>query len=126
AAAVPNDDQTIHHALSRIGFGARPGDVEAVRVVGLQKYVDQQLHPERISDPNVTAHLVGMPSLRMSSRDIAEQYAMPLIEARREKKQEQTANNGVEQPKAPDPVQQKANRVLVELGKQKMLRAVYS
>src|SRR6202521_1371475 len=87
AAAFPHDDQTILHVLGRIGFGARPGDVEAARAMGLQKYIGQQLHPERMSDSKMTAHLVGMPTLRMSSRDLAEQYAMPLIEARRDQKQ---------------------------------------
>src|SRR5438552_1441902 len=82
AASFPNDDQTILHVLSRIGFGPRPGDVERVRTMGLQKYIDQQLHPERIPDSTMAAHLVGMPTLGLSSRDIAEQYARPLIEAR--------------------------------------------
>ena len=38
------------HVLSRTGFGPRPGDVERVRALGLQRYIDEQLHPERIAD----------------------------------------------------------------------------
>ena len=44
-------DKAIVHVLNRIGFGPRPGDVERVRAIGLQRYIDQQLHPERIADP---------------------------------------------------------------------------
>ena len=51
-SAVPAkpDDKTILHVLNRIGFGARPGDVERVRQIGLAAYIEQQLHPERIAD----------------------------------------------------------------------------
>ena len=43
-------DQQIAHALSRLTFGATPGDPARVRSVGLEKWVDEQLRPERISD----------------------------------------------------------------------------
>src|SRR5262245_1774866 len=85
-ARVPNDDTAITHVLNRIGFGARPGDVERVREIGLERYIDQQLHPERIPDAPVNARLAALTTLTMSSRQIAEQIAMPALEARREKK----------------------------------------
>src|ERR1044071_1038096 len=44
-----NDDQKILHVLNRLGFGARPGDVEKVKAMGLQKYIDQQLNPSSIT-----------------------------------------------------------------------------
>jgi hypothetical protein len=43
-------DQEVLHALTRLTFGPRPGDVEAVRKMGLKKWIDQQLHPERIAE----------------------------------------------------------------------------
>ena len=84
AASLPNDDKTIVHVLTRIGFGPRPGDVEKVGAMGLQAYVDQQLHPDRIPDAPMEARLSGLSTLRLSSRDIAEQFAMPLLATRRE------------------------------------------
>src|SRR5688572_31722907 len=33
------DDQRILHVLNRLGFGARPGDVERVKAVGLDNYI---------------------------------------------------------------------------------------
>ena len=50
--AIPSkpDDKTILHVLNRIGFGARPGDVDRVRQIGLAAYIDEQLHPERMPD----------------------------------------------------------------------------
>jgi uncharacterized protein (DUF1800 family) len=38
------------HALNRLAFGARPGDVERVTRIGVDRWIEQQLHPERIAD----------------------------------------------------------------------------
>ena len=43
-AQMPQDKQVIH-ALNRFTFGIRPGDVERVRAMGLDKWFEQQLHP---------------------------------------------------------------------------------
>src|SRR5438034_5018910 len=125
AASLPNDDKTIVHVLNRIGFGPRPGDVEKVQAMGLQAYIDQQLHPERVPDAAIQARLSDLSTLRLSSRDIAEQFALPLVEARRDRKQAAGNQADPAQPeaKAPNPLQQQANRVMVELSEQKMLRA---
>ena len=64
-SAVPAkpDDKTILHVLNRIGFGARPGDVERVRQIGLAAYIEQQLHPDRMADAQVAARLAGLETL---------------------------------------------------------------
>jgi len=127
ASAFPNDDRTIAHVLNRTGYGPRPGDVERVRAMGLQKYIDQQLRPDRIADPVVEARLAGFPTLTMSSKEIARKYEEPQLEQRRQRKQDagqKTEPDGA--PKMRDPQQQKANAVLIELSEQKLLRAVYS
>src|SRR5262249_57456273 len=87
ASKVPNDDAAIVHVLNRIGFGARPGDVERVRATGLERYIDQQLHPEQISDAAMNTRLSGLTTIGMSSREIAEHYAMPALQPRPAKKQ---------------------------------------
>jgi len=47
------EDEAILAALNRLGFGPRPGDLDRVKEIGLQKWVDQQLHPESIDDSGV-------------------------------------------------------------------------
>ena len=37
-------------ALSRLTFGSRPGDLAAIERAGYDAWLEQQLHPERISD----------------------------------------------------------------------------
>ena len=127
AATFPKDDRAIVHVLSRIGFGARPGDVERVRAIGIQRYIDEQLHPERIADGPIATRLTGLTTIGRSQRQIAEQYEIPQLEARRQKK---LNANGDDQPPAPgqppDPMMQRANSVMIELAEQKLLRAVYS
>ena len=44
------EDEAIMHALNRLGYGPRPGDVERIRKMGLEKWIDQQLHPDSIDD----------------------------------------------------------------------------
>ena len=60
-------DEAILHALNRLAYGPRPGDVERVRQMGLAKWIDQQLNPNSIDDKAVEARLETYPTLRMSS-----------------------------------------------------------
>ena len=43
-------DQQVVHLLNRLAFGPRPGDVERVRAIGVDAWIEQQLHPERVDD----------------------------------------------------------------------------
>src|SRR5438093_13267279 len=79
-------DKVVVHVLNRIAFGPREGDVERVRAMGVERYIDQQLHPERLADPGMAARLSGLASIGMSSREIARVYELPQLEARRERK----------------------------------------
>ena len=75
SAAAPKaaaDDATIAHVLSRTTFGPLPGDVARVRAMGLDRYLDEQLHPERLSDTEVRARLAGFQTLSLDSATIAQ------------------------------------------------------
>jgi len=132
------DDKTILHVLNRIGFGARPGDVERVRQIGLSAYIEQQLHPERIRDEQMAARLAGFETLNKSSRDIAQNYYLPAQQARQRaqlaKKNAPPAAAGsgqpdaAQQPRTPEEMQfaRKMREPLMELSEQKIIRAAYS
>jgi uncharacterized protein (DUF1800 family) len=68
--ALPPDQQQIVHVLNRMTFGPRPGDVEAVRRMGLRAYIDQQLHPETIDDSAVETELQQFELLQMSPQEL--------------------------------------------------------
>ena len=152
-SAVPSkpDDKTILHVLNRIGYGARPGDVERVRQIGLAAYIDQQLHPERLADTAMTARLAGFPTLTLSTRQLADEYFIPALEVRQQVKQAAGNDPAMQRPDPalprPDPAMQrpdappdgkpartpeqmelarKSREVLNELTEQKILRAAYS
>src|SRR5579883_3048195 len=73
-------DQQILLALDRLTFGPRPGDVEAVRQMGLQKWIDLQLHPEQIQEnPIIAERIAPLKSLSMSNLDIAWTYPTPAM-----------------------------------------------
>ncbi|MEN3331779.1 MAG: hypothetical protein V7641_1144 [Blastocatellia bacterium] len=76
------EDQKITHLLNRLGFGARPGDVERVKRIGIDKFIDQQLHPERLDDSAVEARLKNIESIHMGLSELAEKYPEPGIIAR--------------------------------------------
>jgi hypothetical protein len=43
-------DQQVLHALNRLGFGPKPGDVQRVRELGVDTWIAAQLDPSRIPD----------------------------------------------------------------------------
>ncbi len=62
------------HALNRLTFGPRPGDVQQVMAMGVEKWIDQQLHPERIKDSVLESRLAPLRTVHMSSREVAEEF----------------------------------------------------
>src|SRR4051795_2148401 len=126
AAGPPPTDAAIAHLLNRIAFGPRPGDVERVRAMGIERYLDEQLHPERIADAALSERLAGLTTVRLSQRDIVNAFELPQIEARRARKQDAAAGGDPSAAPPRDPMALKANALVVELAEQKIVRAVYS
>jgi uncharacterized protein (DUF1800 family) len=70
------------HALDRLTFGPQPGDVQAVAAMGVDKWIDLQLHPERINDIAMQARLAEYRTLTMSSRKMLFEFPPnPVIKA---------------------------------------------
>ncbi|MGH9755868.1 MAG: DUF1800 domain-containing protein [Blastocatellia bacterium] len=67
-------EQKVAHLLDRVTFGARLGDVERVMKLGWEKYLDEQLRPERISDQAVEQKLKNIESVHLSSAELAKNY----------------------------------------------------
>ncbi len=72
-----SEDQRILHVLNRLGFGARPGDVERVKTMGLDNYISQQLNPEKINDAVADAKVKNLPTLSMTTAELYEKYPQP-------------------------------------------------
>jgi uncharacterized protein (DUF1800 family) len=103
--------QDIKHLLNRLGFGARPGEVQRVQDLGADKYLEQQLHPDRIDDRSTEDQLAPLNSIRLSTAELIETYR-PLRQSRSLQMRPVRLN-------APQ-------QILMELQAQKVIRAVHS
>ncbi|HEY5073142.1 MAG TPA: DUF1800 family protein, partial [Pyrinomonadaceae bacterium] len=70
-------EQRVAHVLSRLTFGARPGDFEKVKAMGVDAFISQQLDPDSLDAGAVIARLKRLPTLGMATPVILEQYTPP-------------------------------------------------
>ncbi len=126
-----SEEEAILHALNRLGYGPRPGDIERVRKMGLQNWIDLQLHPERIDDSALAARLQDYPSLRMSMAKLVEDYPTPEMAAKRlhvpvEEYRKQLADLAKLPAGQRGAADKQPQRIAEELQMAKLVRAIYS
>ncbi len=77
-------DQRAMHALSRLTFGPRPGDLDHVRAIGVQAYVEQQLNPESITIPaSLVDRVHDLHTLHLTPAALFLEYQRPVMMARK-------------------------------------------
>jgi len=82
-------DEAILHALNRLAYGPRPGDLERVRQMGLAKWIEQQLNPNSLDDKAMEARLQDYPTLHLSTANLIDQYPQPKPAEKQAQKQAQ-------------------------------------
>jgi uncharacterized protein (DUF1800 family) len=134
APSVPNDEAAVAHALNRLAFGPRPGDVAHVRELGLARWIDRQLEPARTANGPLDARLARLQTLSLDSAAIGRVF----FEARQQRQVQQRAASGdaamtpgdpampARPMNAMNPAMMEERRVFAELAEAKLLRAVYS
>jgi uncharacterized protein (DUF1800 family) len=74
AAGLTRDQQAVH-VLNRLGYGPKPGDIERVRQMGVERYIDSQLHPEAIPLPeDLSQRLHGLETANRSAVDSIREF----------------------------------------------------
>jgi uncharacterized protein (DUF1800 family) len=68
------EDEAILHALNRLAYGPRPGDIQRIRQMGLAKWIDVQLDPSSIDDSALDQRLARYPTLAMSSNQLLDDF----------------------------------------------------
>ena len=115
------------HALNRLGFGPRPGDVDRVLEIGVGAWIERQLAPERFPDAAVAAELAQFPTLSMTTADLFDRFERPIREARRARKD--AAGDGAvdaEKMREAIPPENRPRRIIEELSAARVLRAADS
>src|SRR5207249_680130 len=127
AAAAPvasvSGDRQIIHALSRLTYGARPGDVERVRAMGLSAWIDRQLRPRTIDDSATERTLAELTTLRMPISEALREFPRPDPKLRA-----QIANGEMSRQEMMEryPMERRPVRIADELRAAKVVRAVGS
>ncbi|MFL5487453.1 MAG: DUF1800 domain-containing protein [Gemmatimonadaceae bacterium] len=124
-------DQQIIQALNRLTFGPKPGDVLRVRAIGLDNWIDQQLHPERINDAALDQFVAGYSALNQNQNDLLRDYAEQQRARRAAKRQsaDTTMSMNADDPAAMRQLRQQANtrrEVITQLQSSRVARAVAS
>jgi uncharacterized protein (DUF1800 family) len=68
------ENERAAHALNRLTFGPRPGDLERVEAIGVKKWIDMQLNPEQIDDSLLEARLQSFPAMHLSQQDLLQDF----------------------------------------------------
>ncbi len=126
-----NDRQRALHALNRLAFGPRPGEVDAVMKDGVDTWIEQQLHPEAIPDRAVEARIAALPTMTLSNAQIVKTYYEPVLLARKQANAEAKSGDvdkkDVRRELMRDvPPEQRPQVVMNELVAQRILRAAES
>ena len=70
-------DERMLHALNRLTFGPRPGDLTEVRRIGLDRWFEQQLHPATIDDSAFEQNLMQFPAMKLSQIELLRRFPDP-------------------------------------------------
>lgn len=89
-------DQQVQQVLDRLAFGGRPGDAARVRAMGVDRWIELQLHPERIDDRAAKRVVASFEMLDVPTSDVLKSYR-ELREARR---RAQRASPGTTNPRS--------------------------
>ncbi len=74
-----DEHQRAQQVLNRFAFGPRPGDGDRVAAMGVDKWFEQQLNPQRIEEREVEARLAPLRTLKMSTRELVENFPPPQL-----------------------------------------------
>ncbi len=101
------------HALNRLAFGPRPGDLERVNQIGVERYLREQLDPQSIPVPPDLVHRVGaLRTLQMTPVELFETFQLPVQQAKGDKDAQKEAR-------------QRSEVILQEAVEGRLMRAIY-
>src|SRR5438128_1315149 len=121
-ALTPQDSAL--HALNRLAYGPRPGDVPRVAARGVMRWIDRQLSADGIDDDRLALRERRFDILRYDRGDLAAMYTA----AQRERRERKLAAGETAQDsdRLPDPMMLKNRRLANEFADLAVVRAALS
>jgi len=109
---MPQEKRPLH-ALNRLGYGPRPGDIERVNQIGVQRYIREQLDPESIPvPPDLARRVDALEALHMNPVELFATYQLPMRQAKGDKDAQKDARR-------------RAQVILQEAVAGRLMRAIY-
>lgn len=84
-----NERQKYLHLLNRLTFGPRPGDMARLERIGINAFIEEQLHPSNIDDNDLDWKLLSYPTLKMSAVELYEKFPRNLQKDKKKNKRRQ-------------------------------------
>jgi len=124
------DDLRVIHVLNRLSLGPAPGDIDRVKRIGVQRYIQEQLHPDSIPEPDGLAReIAGLETLSMGPVALFVKYQAALNQARKSFAQGHAASSGnpaagIEADPSVRAAQQRRVMVLKQAMRARLMRAL--
>ena len=83
----PSPRDSALHALNRLAYGPRPGEVDSVARLGVRRWIDEQLEPERLRDDRRAERERAFKVLDYDRGELAQRYTDALRERQRMQRQ---------------------------------------
>jgi uncharacterized protein (DUF1800 family) len=110
-------DPKFLHVLNRLSYGIRPGDIDRVKSIGVDRYIQQQLAPETINEPvALTDRLAKLETIELSSIELFQRY----------NPNRQPADGQQLTPEFRRIQIQKAKQIVTQSTQAKLMRSIYS
>ncbi len=101
------------HALNRLAFGPRPGDIERVSQIGVDQYIREQLEPKSIPEPPALARqITALSTLHMTPVELFAEFQLPVMRARGDQPAQKEAR-------------QRSRVIIQEAIEGRLIRAIY-
>lgn len=116
SAANSTVDPKVLHVLNRLSFGPRPGDIEKLESMGIESYIQAQLSPETIPEPQTLIEQIEqLQTLRLSPVQIYKEYGPAAVRSGQKPA-----------PQQKQATRQKARLVVQQAMQARLLRAIES
>jgi len=131
AANAPTPEEKAAHALNRLGYGPRPGEVARLADLGVENWIRRQLAPETIPDAAAEAAVADLGKLKLPRVELVEAYQAEIRERQRSNRAKSLAEARGETVPARPMMEEGGERLVVaqalgELQHAKLVRAVVS